>query len=44
MLMANYYINRGIKLFNQLPMDIIQIYNINMFKLMVTNIYMRSFD
>lgn len=39
-LMANYYINRGIKLFNHLPADIKQIYNINKFKLMIKNIYM----
>lgn len=43
-LMTNYYINKGIKLFNQLPTDVKQIYNINKFKLAIKNIYMRSYD
>jgi len=44
--MDNYYINKGIKLFNQLPTEIKQMYteNINKFKLAIKNIYMRSFN
>jgi hypothetical protein len=42
-LMANYYTNKIIKLFNQLPSDIKQVDNINKFKLKIKNIYMRLF-
>lgn len=36
--MVNYYVSKGIKLFNQLPADIKQIFNINNFKLAIKNI------
>jgi len=32
MLLANYYINRGVTLFKQIPADIKQMYNIKSFK------------
>jgi hypothetical protein len=43
-LMKNYYINKGIKLFNQLPTDIKQIHNKNKFKSAIKNMYMKLFD
>jgi len=43
-LMQNYYITRGIRLFNQLPVCIKLIENIYNFKLMLRPLYMRSFN
>lgn len=37
-LMTNYYISKGIKLFNQLPDDVKQISKIKYFKLAIKNI------
>lgn len=41
--MENYYINRGINVFNQLPANIKQIYNTNKFNLMI-NKYIYTCD
>jgi hypothetical protein len=43
-LMMNYYINRGIQLFNQLPSGIKLIDNNNKFKLLIKNIIKRLFS